>query len=435
MIIPGIIELKSKTRYGMTSRNVPVYLVRPMDTSLPLCIAGCSHKDVSSNLLVLVKIDEWLPGNLTRAQMVKIIGTCGDFNAESQALEYLYLPSISKNNPLVLLNEPSQETRKIIDSHTFNIDPAGCIDIDDVITVYPDGQIYITIADVAEWFHLNPELCITQGQTYYKDGVPIRSMLPFESRCSLLPGEWRAGVSLGFVWKDNQITNLKFEKTWIKNTLSYSYENVPHMQVLEELASFLAKRQVRGDSHEWIEQLMLFYNHQAALQIEGGIMRVHDEPDMEKLQTYESMGGGLDMRFLAYKSARYSTTKQKHWGLGFDVYCHASSPIRRYADIVNQAILKQNTPPPFCIESLTLHEKNAKKFERDMFFLKCVQVQARSVGGVSVSPTRVWVPQWKRLVSCKNEGGKGRLHFSLDMAQSTWKRRMVFRFVDTENPE
>jgi exoribonuclease R len=417
----------------MTSRNVPIYLVRPLDTSLSLCIAGCSHKDVSSNLLVLIKVDDWISNGLTRAQMVKIIGKCGDFIAEKEALEYRYLPSISKNNPLLLLNEPTSQNRKVIDSHTFNIDPAGCMDIDDVLTIYPNGQVYITIADVAEWFHLNPELRVNQGQTYYKDGIPIRPMLPFESQCSLLPGEWRAGVSLGFLWKDNQISNLKFEKTWIKNTISYSYENVSNMPILENIASFLAKRHIT-DPHEWIEQFMLFYNHRVALTIEGGILRVHDEPDMEKLKHYETIEG-LDMRFLAYKAARYSTTKEKHWGLGFDVYCHASSPIRRYADVVNQAILKGNTPPPFSIETLHLHEKNAKKFERDMFFLKCVQISVRSVAGISVSPTRVWVPAWKRLVSCKNEGGKGKLHFSLDMSQSTWKRRMVFRFVDTENQE
>jgi hypothetical protein len=46
------------------------------------------------------------------------------------------------------------------------------------------------------------------------------------------------------------------------------------------------------------------------------------------------------------------------------------------------------------------------------------------------------VPGWKRMVSCKNEaeGKRGTLHFSLDMNQPTWKKRMVFRFVDRENP-
>ena len=428
----GILELTSKVKYGFTSRNVPIYLFRPLNPDFPPCIAGSSHRDISTNVLAIAKIDDWNLTGLTRANIVQILGKCGDYDAERKALLAAYCSVKPPVSPF-MLKTPTSTGRILIEGRTFNIDPAGCTDIDDVITINGE-EVSITIADVAEWFKLNPNLTVHQGQTFYMDGKVVRPMLAFENACSLLPGVERPGLSLTFTWRNNQIYNLRFEKSWIKNGTSYSYQNVPYIPIIQEIASHLAGRPV-NDSHEWVEQLMLFYNMEVAKRIEGGVYRAHDEPDLEKLKKYEAMG--LDVRTLAFKSAHYCGEKTPHYGLKLDVYCHASSPIRRYADIVNQAILKGDKPPDFNIQQLNTWERQSKRYERDMFFLEALlHGNTRQVEGIAVSSTRVWVPVWKRMVSCKNEaeGKRGILHFSLDMNQPTWKKRMVFRFVDRENP-
>jgi hypothetical protein len=184
---------------------------------------------------------------------------------------------------------------------------------------------------------------------------------------------------------------------------------------------------------------MIFYNIEAAkvLKQKGqGILRVHAEPDVEKLEKFKNIG--VDARFLAFKSAKYVTTatNEKHWGLNTDLYCHATSPIRRFADIINQYVLKGETPPDVNIDSLNKRTKELREYARDAFFIRQLKSSKRTVEGVVLNDHRVWIPEWKRIITCNNtqpEGTRGTVHFSLDMNQSSWKRRMVFRFEDTMN--
>jgi exoribonuclease R len=138
------------------------------------------------------------------------------------------------------------------------------------------------------------------------------------------------------------------------------------------------------------------------------------------------------------KSAKYvpaSNTSSSHYGLKSDVYCHATSPIRRFADIINQFVLKGDLVPTHDIETLNERATELKKYERDMFFLQQLEKSTtRYVVGITLNDHRVWVPDWNRIVTCKNifqEGATGKLYFSLDMNQPTWKKRMVCRFDNT----
>jgi hypothetical protein len=251
------------------------------------------------------------------------------------------------------------------------------------------------------------------------------------------------GVSLRFRIIDYQVADIEFIKTRITNDISYTYDSVyqsEHADTLKHVVKSLGCNS--SDSHDWVAQLMIFYNIEAAkvLKYKGqGILRVHSSPDVEKLESFKSLG--VDAQFLAFKSAKYVPTEsdEKHWGLKTDVYCHATSPIRRFADIINQYVLKSEEPPDVDIDILNERSKELKRFARDSFFLRqLLQKDVRSVEGIVLNDHRIWVPAWKRIVTCKNEypiGTTGTLNYSLDMNQSTWKRRMVFRFVSTVNQE
>jgi exoribonuclease II len=234
--------------------------------------------------------------------------------------------------------------------------------------------------------------------------------------------------------------DIQFIKTRITNNISYTYDSVyksEYSGTLEQIVKVLGCES--SDSHDWVAQLMIFYNTEAAKilkQMGQGILRVHSAPDVGKLETYKSLG--VDGQFLAFKSAKYVSTssEEKHWGLNTDVYCHATSPIRRFADVINQYVLKGETPPDVDLDMLNERSRELKQYARDSFFIRQLRSGKRQVNGVSLNDHRVWVPEWKRIVTCKNNslpGTHGKLHFSLDMNQSTWKRRMVFKFEDTTN--
>ena len=437
-MIPGILELNSKTKYGMSSRNVPSYLFRPLDTSLGLCIVGCSRKDTTSNVLALINVEHWSE-DLTKGNLTEIIGKCGDMKAEELALLYQYSvrPWKKFKEPLII---PSLIESRLVTGYAFNIDPEGCRDIDDVILIGDDGYTYIVIADVCSWVSLNKkyfEIASSVGQTLYKDGQVIAPLIPFEEELSLLPGKLRRGVALKFKW-NGSITELAFERITFTNTESFTYDSIyesPHVQFLMTLTSYLA-REYLEDSHRWIETLMIFYNKEAAkilVKKKQGFLRAQSAPDIEKYQTYKDLG--VDVEILANKAAEYvyPSDDALHWGFS-TIYCHATSPIRRFADIINQMVVCDETPLDCSLEILNERGKKSKKYERDLFFLHKV-VESREVTGISLNDHRVWIPEWKRIITCSNTvepGTKGRIVYSVNLNQSTWKRRLAFRFEDID---
>lgn len=434
-MIPGIIELSSKTLYGLTSRNVPIYRFRPLNTKLSDYLVGCSYKDRSKNMLALVQKAE-----TPRTNLVRLIGPCGDLESEQEALLLQYSTHTWKKFDTKNIVPPAFDKRYFIDGFTFNIDPVGCKDIDDVITIGNDGYIYITIADVGSWMRQNSDIlqkASTIGQTLYKEGKVVSPLLPNEEQYSLLPNEERLGIALKFKWTCSEIKDISFEKVSLVNNQSLTYEEAKSFQysnLLKQVASYLANRELT-DPHEWIEQLMIFYNCEIAkllVQKKQGILRCQEPNDT--LNIYKSLGISL----LENKSAKYipASDPQPHYGLNKAYYCHASSPIRRYADIINQMVFCGYDIPKIDYDQLNDLQKQAKTYDRDSFFLhRLLGSNDRVIEGVVLNDHRVWVPEWRRIITCKNDkspGTKGILKYSLDMNQSTWKKRMVFKFLDID---
>lgn len=456
MMISGIVHLTSKTIYGFTSRKTPIYLFQPFDELIPPFFVGCSWEDRSKNIIALCKLTT-LPCEKNRKGFIEqILGVCGDTKSELDALLWRYCPiRWRKSNTPLTFKTPSFEGIPVLDVPTINIDPLGCRDIDDCISIWKeDGKtnVAITIADVHEWISENPMLIETAsqiGQTFYYNGKVQVPMLPpalSEDLCSLVPNQKRLGVTLQFEWTGTMIKDLHLKHTVIINKKSYTYENVKQaddfpVDILKEIASWLGGHEI-DDPHEWVEQLMLFYNRESAgiLQAYGkGIWRGHTAPDYEKLTKFQSFGAGLD--FLAQKGAIYTNYACKHWGIGDKPYCHATSPIRRWADVVNQAILKKRKPIEVDIEQLNKACLYEKRYERDTFFIDVI-LSGKSnklLDCVSIDTTekrtRFWVPLWKRIISVYNvqtpEGKKVNIEYFLDMNKLTWKKRLVFRVEDT----
>ena len=74
-------------------------------------------------------------------------------------------------------------------------------------------------------------------------------------------------------------------------------------------------------------------------------------------------------------------------------------------------------------------QKFAKKHARDLAFLDILQRHPEDIKGVVVSTTRIWIPDWERLITCANtlpEGTPVTVTYFLDMQKPTWKQRLVF---------
>lgn len=444
----GIVHFDSKVKYGFTSRNVPIYLFTPLNESYPCFLVGSSLKE-RTNHLGVVNFENWETTTFPRGSLQKILGPCGQESIEKEALAILYSPWVQKQKEIPLHMElPSKTNRIILDVPTINIDPEDCRDIDDVVSLWKDGpgwKCAISIADVAALYLQNPFMKFAEkiGQSLYQNGRLIRPLFDHMVTygMSLNPGEEHFAITLLFDWDGQQISNLDWKETIIKNKASYTYESCYtakeiDMQVLKEICWSLGEK--TEDSHKWIESLMLFYNTEAAkvLVSKGqGLLRAHSAPEQEKLELYEKLG--LPAKELAFPAATYVPvgTPARHWGLEKEVYCHASSPIRRFADLLNQIVLKGNTlenADVYCSKLNTL-QKLAKQHDRDFFFLEQLfQNQKKEIEGIVVGQ-KMYIPEWKRFIKVnveKQEGEKVKLRYYSRMSERRWKDRIIFEEIN-----
>ncbi len=139
----------------------------------------------------------------------------------------------------------------------------------------------------------------------------------------------------------------------------------------------IVKRE-RGESERMIEQFMLCANEAVATWLHWQSMpcvyRIHEDPNPEKIQAFSVFAHnlGIDVSPLRKKQlhssslqkimndakekdlasvvsnvmlrslakARYSSSNSGHFGLAIDLYCHFTSPIRRYPDLTVHRIVK-----------------------------------------------------------------------------------------------
>jgi exoribonuclease R len=476
-LLPGRLELASPTKYGMTSRGNPMYLFLPFRKEYPPFVVGCSERDTLKHRIALVEFDTWPDNsNMPRGNLRRMLGVCGNMEAEREALLLTYSPyKTIKGEELVedmmdILYE-ELEMREEVPALTFSIDPAGCRDVDDVISVEilsPDTMnLWITIADVAAFIAPGtPEDIAAKrsSQTTYMKGKAVRPMLPVELSegiCSLLAGQERLGISLVLTFSKGRITGHRFTRSRLVNMYQFVYEN---FKVMCEsygipLERFREAVQILGattsDTHEWVEVCMLAYNKYVAemlYQNGAGVLRRQAKGEEDLKNEYELILPGLGR--LAEKAAEYCRPTDmdvRHATMGIPVYCHASSPIRRYADLVNQraihAILSKQADVQVCFEDIyhmNQRSRDLKHYERDLGFLEILdkavgsRMQAivvevkKTEGLVDTWSHKLWVPSWERMITWKTNQAfeKGKNYF-FDYYFNTnarfWKDRIVLR--------
>jgi exoribonuclease R len=448
--LAGLLELASKTLYGMTSRNVPIYLFRPFDRRYPPFRVGCSERNRTHNRLAIVQFEEWPKGLvLPRGALVQLLGPAGDFEAERLALQHTASPFWSHKafpaHPSHTL-APLRATLCADEGWTLvNIDPAGCRDIDDVIGFRGD-QVAICIADVDA--AVNAETSVDlyaslTAQTIYEDGQAVRPMLPpvlSEGICTLEPGSVRPVVVLMATIRDSTLHDVRFEKLNIVNGRSYTYEEaaVELKGLFKPLLAALSASS--EDSHDWIAAAMKFYNLEAAkvLMAKGyGILRAHSGPKAERLAALtDALGPEVAARF-ASSAATYVPVAEgsTHFGMDGRPYCHATSPIRRYADLVNQRILKGTLlkiPDWQLFYTLNVRAKAAKEHERAIAFMEALKAPVKEVDVIVIDERNAYVPTWNRMIRIKGAAsGPQRVRYFYDASKARWKERMIFEIINT----
>lgn len=462
--LAGHLQTRTKTIYGMTSRGVPLFLFTPFNKTYPSMRVGAAAMDRTKNHIIIARFDSWEPqDSLPRGVMEICLGDAEDRAAEQKALLFDASPFYRMKLPIIPAPHPEErlEISHKTGWQTINIDPEGCQDVDDTLSwsPQPDGttEFAIGIADVAQAVEEGASLDLQarkHAQTIYTaEGKAIRPMLPpelSEGELSLIPGTPKNTVSLLFTLSpNNTLHRVRFALTRTTNDHTFSYESASSLPQADLFTALTCTIQNRipsiaslqaEDPHNWIQALMVFYNVEAATS--AAILRSHDAPDKEKLTAMTTVLP--ELAIYAMEAAKYThpSTCQPHHGFQ-SLYCHATSPIRRYADLVNQRALKHSllgTQRPvvngYVILQLNNAQKAAKRYERDTFFSKELHEGVRVVTGFVVATNsqkiHIYVPKWKRIIKTKSDKvlqpkQEVKLAFVYDSSKASWKDRIICR--------
>jgi ribonuclease R len=321
--------------------------------------------------------------------------------------------------------------------HGITIDGPSSVDLDDAIWVEeaPIGyQIQVHIADVAERVPPSSPAdtkAIERTQTLYRKSS-IRPMLPrpLEAELSLVEGETKLTLTFAITLNhQGAITNTEIFETLFTNLKRFSYAEADHtlqdpckpfhtlLQLAQTITQLLSQhRQQQGaiggisvpggwldeegrlftDGFRFhapviIQELMilanqavaewlvardlpaLYRNHSARLVApESGEML----PALLSLGSFESVRKQLQHWL---DRAEYAPTVKGHFALALPAYCHATSPIRRVADLITHRVIKAHLhqqPQPYTKSQLqelgqhiakvnTALEASSKQFFRD----------------------------------------------------------------------
>ena len=365
---------------------------------------------------------------------------------------------------------------------TFTIDPEDAKDFDDAISLkmLKSGhvEVGVHIADVSHYVQpdspVDREAFNRATSVYLVDRtIPMLPERLSNNLCSLRPEEDKLTYSAVFeLTPESEIVHEWFGKTIIHSDRRFTYEEAQdrlenqkgdfskELQILNDLAHKLRRDRfskgsinfettefkfeldeggkplglvpkIRKDAHKLVEDFMLLANKRVAEFVynrarknnrtDTFVYRIHDEPDLEKLETFsrfaakfghrleigsKGISAALNMLMdeiegkpeqnvlenLAIRSmakAKYSVQEKGHFGLAFPQYTHFTSPIRRYPDLMVHRLLthylQEGAPvsreeyEKKCLHSSEM-EKNAADAERASIKYKQVEFMASRVG-------------------------------------------------------
>lgn len=320
--------------------------------------------------------------------------------------------------------------RNSFDKIIYTIDGDDSKDLDDAISIkkLDNGNYFlgVYIADVSYYVKEDSPLdkdAYSRGTSLYLADRVI-PMLPTKlsnDLCSLNPNEEKLAIACEMeVDTNGKVVSSDLFETVIKTTKRLTYnkcnevletkncesdkeylEVLPHLELMKELSEILENKNSkrgsldfdvpegkiivndkgeaidvklveRGISEKIIEVFMILANETVASTFQNldlpFIYRIHDKPDVMKLQDLKVMAGYLGyslrgnyateiQKFLSsikeedaflktfvlrlMSKAIYSKENIGHFGLASDAYTHFTSPIRRYPDLIVHRLIRK----------------------------------------------------------------------------------------------
>ncbi len=272
--------------------------------------------------------------------------------------------------------------------NTFNIDPIKSNDFDDAISIDLDkNKIYVHIVDINQ-INVNSPIekkAAKLGYTLYlsEENHNMFNNFLSEDKLSLIKDKVRGVITLeldidpgGEPFENApKVLNYEIYKSLIKIKDRFDYESVEKEEVLNTRADIkflydltikIYKRPIslphpnfiineegkiekieieynNSISHKMVEMLMILCNKLVTQHLNAYKKipeRYHAKTENFNFDNLENMSIESQLNeIIKLKTAIYDTKNTSHFALNLDNYCHFTSPIRRYFDVIIHRML------------------------------------------------------------------------------------------------
>jgi len=397
----GVLYTSSNILLGTTKNNVPYKKFKPHSKKYPPFMVSTRKKLQSTDTYIIAQFKEWNSTKYPIGVIIKEVGNVGDFKAEKEYLKYRN--SIFRKplrfNPKDYLIDLTPIRRDFTDLITFSIDPPGCRDIDDAMSIeFLSNNIvrfYVHIADVSSYIPENSKLdniIKKRVESLYLKDNQI-NMLPdnfaFEI-CSLIKNKKRRAFTTILDTHNGKIVRTNIMKSAIINNYNLTYNECEEIvsskdhKLYKHIRPFydFGKTIINNNynSHKMVEAFMVLTNSTIAQYFdktypEKGIYRKHDTNIISNIKGNKELDQALKfIEIIKSESAKYQIGSKNafHRSLNIKLYTHFTSPIRRYVDILVHRllfkILDGNYIQPYSnklMDSINIMQKNIRKAHRE----------------------------------------------------------------------
>ncbi|XP_063508371.1 DIS3-like exonuclease 1 isoform X1 [Pongo pygmaeus] len=236
-----VVTFPSKEEVQSQGKNAQKILVTPWDYRIPKIRISTQQAETLQDFRVVVRIDSWESTSVyPNGHFVRVLGRIGDLEGEIATIlvensisvipfseaQMCEMPVNTPENPWKVSPEEEQKRKDLRKSHlVFSIDPKGCEDVDDTLSVRTlnngNLELGVHIADVTHFVAPNSYIDIearTRATTYYLADRRY-DMLPSvlsADLCSLLGGVDRYAVSI--MWELDK-ASYEIKKVWYGRTI------------------------------------------------------------------------------------------------------------------------------------------------------------------------------------------------------------------------
>lgn len=372
--IIGILSTSQPVKLGKTKGGKNIYQIKPIKKIFPPFWITYGGK-LTGKLIINFKFKEWSHDDkLPFGEIIEVIGILNDsLLTKTLILHHQIDRKKFKNNLKVNENESNIIRKNLSHLEIFSIDPPGCIDIDDALSIHEENDLIIGV-------HIAQPICwlekdeiieranIAISTIYCEDNKNLWSD-EITEKASLFKSQEKPAYSIMFYYKDNKLIKTESFPSTIINKINTDYDNI-NFEVIQKLLEFTKKLLNKDiDSHELVSFWMIEANNYIGNNFDGIPIRCQDDKINYEINITDSKINQIFNNTLI-EGAYYSYEKNFHKSLDKHYYTHFTSPIRRIIDTIIHWNITYNDEIKLELDKINIIDKKTKKFHQEMNLLE-----------------------------------------------------------------